>query len=121
MNLWKWLTTADPSPRYTPGKIGRIAARFFLFLLLVTVVNALLALTPLGPYLTRYRWTSAVIVFLLYIPFNRILILDMPGAARQGFRRGPVPKQSAAAIRRKERNRFAGVKKGPPSGRGGRR
>jgi hypothetical protein len=120
MNVWKWLTTADPSPRYTPGKIGRIVARFFLFLLLVTLVQSLLAATPLGPYLKTW-WGSAIVVFALYIPFARILILDTPGAAQRGFGRAPVPKQSAAAIRRKERNRFAGVKKGPPSGRGGRR
>ncbi len=123
MNVWTWLTTADPSPRYTPGKIGRIAARFFLFLLVVTLIQALLAQTPLAPYLKTW-WGSALIVFLLYIPFARILILDTPGAARQGqgFGRGAAPKPSASAIRRKVRNRFAGVKKGPPGGgRGGRR
>ena len=122
MNAWKWLTTADPSPRYTPGKIGRIAARFFLFLLLVTLIQSLLSATPLGPYL-RTWWGSAIVVFALYIPFARILILDTPGGNRQALGRlGAASKPSASAVRRKERNRFAGVKKGPPGGgRGGRR
>ena len=114
MNVWKWLTTADPSPKYTPGKIGRIVTRFLLFLILVTLVQSLLGATP---------W-RALVVFALYIPFARILILDTPGSTRQaqGFGRGAAAKPSAAAIRRKERNRFAGVRKGPPGGgRGGRR
>ncbi len=116
MNLWRYLTTPDPSPRYTPAKIGRIAARFLLFLLVVTLINTLLSFTPLRPYLATW-WGSAVVVFLLYIPFARILILDTPGAIRQGLR-GPAPQPSAAAVRRKERNRYAGVKKGPPGGGG---
>ncbi len=122
MNVWKWLTTADPSPKYTTGKIGRIAARFFLFLLLVTLIQFFLSVTPLGPYLKTW-WGSAVVVFALYIPFARILILDTPGANRQPMGRlGAASKPSASAVRRKERNRFAGVRKGPPGGgRGGRR
>ena len=122
MNVWKWLTTADPSPRYTSGKIGRIAARFFLFLLLVTLIQSLLSATPLGPYLKTW-WGSAIVVFALYIPFARYLILDTPGGNRQSLGRlGAAPKPSASAVRRKERNRFAGVRKGPPGGgRGGRR
>ena len=122
MNVWKWLTTADPSPRYTSGKIGRIAARFFLFLLLVTLIQSLLSATPLGPYLKTW-WGSAIVVFALYIPFARILILDTPGGNRQSSGRlGAPSKPSASAVRRKERNRFAGVRKGPPGGgRGGRR
>lgn len=123
MNVWKWLTTADPSTKYTTAKIGRIAARFFLFLLVVTLIQSLLAATPLRPYAASW-WGSAIVVFALYIPFARILILDTPGANRQaqGFGRGAAAKPSASAVRRKERNRFAGVRKGPPGGgRGGRR
>ena len=127
MNVWKWLTTADPSPRYTSGKIGRIAARFFLFLLLVTLIQSVLSATPLGPYLKTW-WGSAIVVFALYIPFARYLIIDTPGGNRQALGRlgssrlGAVSKPSASAVRRKERNRFAGVRKGPPGGgRGGRR
>ena len=123
MNAWTWLTTADPSPTYTPRKLARMATRFLLFLLIVTLVQSLLALTPLGPSLKEW-WGSALVVFLLYIPFLRILTLDMPGAVRQGqgFGRSASVKPSASAIRRKERNRFAGVRKGPPGGgRGGRR
>jgi|GEM_PF-2366579 len=121
MNVWKWLTTADPSPRYTPGKIGRIVVRFLLFLILVTLVQSLLGATPLREFFRGFLG-SALVVFALYIPFARILILDTPGANRQaqGFGRGAAAKPSAAAIRRKERNRFAGVRKGPPGGgRGG--
>lgn len=119
MNLWRYLTTPDPSPTYTASKIGRIAARFVLFLLVVTLINTLLSLTPLRPYVATW-WGSAIVVFALYAPFARILILDTPGAVRQQGLRGPAAKPSAAAVRRKERNRFAGVKKGPPGGgRGG--
>ncbi|WP_424950361.1 hypothetical protein [Deinococcus sp.] len=121
MNIWRWLTTADPSPRYTSGKIARIVARFVLFLILVTLVQALLAATPWRNFFRGFLG-SALVVFVLYIPFARILILDTPGAARQGqgSGRGAAAKPSAAAVRRKERNRFAGVKKGPPGGgRGG--
>ncbi|GGR21748.1 hypothetical protein [Deinococcus ruber] len=119
MNIWRWLTTPDPSPTYTASKIGRIAARFVLFLLAVTLINTLLSLTPLRPYVATW-WGSAIVVFALYIPFARILILDTPGAMRQQGLRGPAVKPSAAAVRRKERNRYAGVKKGPPGGgRGG--
>jgi hypothetical protein len=121
MNVWTWLTTADPSPKYTPGKIGRIVVRFVLFLMFVTLVQSLLALTPLREFFRGFLG-SAIVVFALYIPFARILILDTPGAARQrqGFGRGEAAKPSVSAVRRKEKNRFAGVKKGPPGGgRGG--
>jgi len=122
VNVWRWLTTPDPTPGYPPRKIARIAARFLLFLLVVTLVQTLLGATPLRPFVASF-WGSAVVVFLLYIPFARILILDTPGASRQGQGLlGGQQKPSASAVRRKERNRYAGVKKGPPGGgRGGRR
>lgn len=120
MNVWRWLTTADPSPGYPPRKIARIVARFLIFLIVVTLVQSLLGATPLRPYLASW-WGSALVVFALYIPFARILILDTPGANRPG-RLGAAPKPSPSAVRRKERNRYAGVRKGPPGGgRGGRR
>ena len=120
MNPWRWLTTPDPRPGLHAGKIARIALRFFLFLLLVTLVQTLLAATPLRPYLMTW-WGSALTVLLLYIPFFRFLTLDMPqrsvgGRAGPGSRPGAP---SATAKRRAERNKYAGVKKGPP--RGGRR
>ncbi len=120
MNVWRWLSTPDPSPGYPPRKLARIAARFLLFLLFVTLVQSLIGATPLRPYAATW-WGSALVVFLLYLPFGRFLSLDTPGAARRGFGRPAAPQVSVSAQRRKERNRYAGVRKGPPGGRGGRR
>lgn len=114
MNPWHWLTTADPTPGFTPRKILRIAARFFLFVLLVTLLQLLLALTPLGPYTTTW-WGQAILVLAVYLPFARFLSLDL--APVRPAQRGGTAQTSASARRRKERNRYAGVRKGPPGGR----
>ncbi|MFC4456276.1 hypothetical protein [Deinococcus sonorensis] len=118
MNAWRWLTTPHPDPGFSRGKIGKIALRFLLFLLLLTLVQFLLNLTPLRPYLQTW-WGSALVVLLMYVPFFRFLTLDTPGAGTRFGAPPPSPASTSRVQRRREKNRYAGVRKAPP--RGGRR
>lgn len=134
MKLWRWLVTPDPEPGFTPRKLGRLLIRVLLFTVLASVLSALLRAIGLGPYLDTW-WGTLIFVLLLYIPLFRFLTVDtfvprrlagrMPGGRGQvgqqtGQTRGKS-QTSTTAARRKERNRYAGVRKGPPGGRGGRR
>ncbi len=124
MNPWRWLTTPDPNPGYTTTKLIKLAIRVLLFSLLATLVSSLLQLTPLAPYL-RTWWGSMLLVLALYLPLMRFMSVDtfVPGRGRPGKNAVPVADlrvRPSAAQRRKEKNRFAGVKKSPPK-YGGRR
>ncbi|AXG99639.1 hypothetical protein ACTQ9L_00355 [Deinococcus wulumuqiensis] len=122
MNFWRWLTTPDPHPGFTRSKLLRLALRLFLFVLVATLLSSLLSLTPLSPYLNTW-WGSLLFVLLLYIPAARFLNVDtfVPGR----FQR-PAPGSNAAQggtstlDKRREKNRYAGVRKPPPR-TGGRR
>lgn len=120
MKLWRWLTTPDPSPGLTRGKLLKLTVRVLLFAFLATLLSSLLSLTPLRPYLNTW-WGSMLFVLALYIPLARFMTLDTFSARRATRGAGPATQASTSrAQRRKERNRFAGVKKGPPK-YGGRR
>ena len=120
---WQWLMTPDPNPGYTTGKLLKLFVRVAVFALLATLVSALLMPTPLGPYL-RTWWGSMLLVLALYLPLMRFMTVDTftprrfqsPGPRTSGSGRTV----STSAERRKEKNRFAGVKKSPPK-YGGRR
>ncbi|AAF09661.1 hypothetical protein [Deinococcus radiodurans] len=124
MNFWRWLTTPDPHPGFTRPKLLKLAVRLFLFVLLATVLSSLLNLTPLRPYLNTF-WGSLLFVLLLYIPAARFLNIDtfMPRRFQT-----PPPQPGARAgqpatntlDKRREKNRYAGVRKSPPR-MGGRR
>lgn len=122
MNFWRWLITPDPNPGFTRTKLLKLVVRVVLFATVATLLSSLLALTPLRPYLNTW-WGSLVFILILYVPMARFLLVDnfVPG------RRAPAPASGSAgkaavssAQRRKDRNRYAGVKKGPPK-YGGRR
>jgi hypothetical protein len=120
MNVWRWLTTPDPAPGLTTTKLLKLAARVVLFAAVATLLSTLLSLTPLRPYLNTW-WGSLIFILILYVPLARYMTLDtLPrtrGAAPGGK---PTPVAATSAQRRRERNRYAGVKKGPPK-YGGRR
>ncbi len=121
MNVWRWLTTPDPQPGFTRGKLLKLAVRVVLFATFATLVSSVLSLTPLRPYLNTW-WGSLLFILVLYVPLARFLMVDsfVPGRAA-GRGADPRAAASSSAQRRKERNRYAGVKKGPPKygGRGG--
>ncbi|WP_412028209.1 hypothetical protein [Deinococcus yunweiensis] len=122
MNIWRWLTTPDPAPGLTRTKLLKLTARVFLFATVATLLSSLLSLTPLRPYLNTW-WGSLIFILILYVPLARYMTLDT--LPRRGLRGAAVPAgktatTSSSAQRRKERNRYAGVKKGPPK-YGGRR
>ena len=121
MNPWRWLTTPDPAPGLTTNKLLKLLIRVMLFALLATVVSIGLQYTPLATYL-RTWWGSMLLVFILYVPLMRFMNIDnistRPSPPPRS-RPGAAP-ESSAAERRKEKNRFAGVKKSPPK-YGGRR
>ena len=124
MNFWRWLTTPDPHPGFTRPKLLKLAVRLFLFVLLATVLSSLLNLTPLRPYLNTF-WGSLLFVLLLYIPAARFLNIDTFTPRRF---QTPPPQPGARAgqpgtntlDKRREKNRYAGVRKSPPR-MGGRR
>ncbi|GAA0513331.1 hypothetical protein [Deinococcus depolymerans] len=119
MNPWQWLTRPDPSPGFTVPKLLKLLARVMLFALVATLLSSLLQLTPLRPYLNTW-WGSLLFVLLLYIPVARFLSADAFVPRRVA---GPATTGKTAvssAQRRKERNRYAGVRKGAPK-YGGRR
>lgn len=122
MNLWRWLTTPDPNPGLTGPKLVKLLIRVLLFAVVASLLSALLSLTPLKPYLNTW-WGSLLFILLLYIPAARFMMMDTitprtrPGPAGSG----QASATSTAAQRRKEKNRFAGVRKGPPKYGGGRR
>ena len=123
MNVWRWLTTPDPDPGFTWIKMLKLFARVILFATVATLISSLLSLTPLGPYLNTW-WGSLIFILILYVPMARFLLVDSfaprrgASAATPGGKGGKSTLSSAQ--KRKERNRYAGVKKGPPK-YGGRR
>jgi hypothetical protein len=122
MNIWRWLTTPDPEPGFTRGKIMKLTVRVFLFALFATLVGGLLRSVGLGPYLDTW-WGTLLFVLVLYVPLARFLMVDTFAPSRLGGGRlgagnkAPVNKAGiTSAERRKERNRYAGVRKSAPKG-----
>jgi hypothetical protein len=120
MNFWRWLTTPDPQPGFTRGKLLKLAVRVVLFATFATLVSSVLSLTPLRPYLNTW-WGSLLFILVLYVPLARFMMVDSFGPGRAAGRGADPRAGASSAQRRKERNRYAGVKKGPPKygGRGG--
>lgn len=114
--------TPDPEPGFTRRKLGRLLIRVALFTVVATLLSGLLRLAGLGPYLDTV-WGTLIFVLLLYIPLFRFLTVDTFVPRRLAGRTPASTRQQSAARtqRRRERNRYAGVKKGPPRGGGGRR
>ena len=122
MSFWRWLTTPDPHPGFTRSKLLRLALRLFLFVLVATLLSSLLSLTPLSPYLNTW-WGSLLFVLLLYIPAARFLNVDtfVPGRFQRPAPGGRAAPASMNTLdKRREKNRYAGVRK-PPTRTGGRR
>ncbi|GGK28441.1 hypothetical protein GCM10008955_22800 [Deinococcus malanensis] len=123
MKAWQWLTRSDPTPGLNRTKLLRLVVRVMLFALVATLISSLLQLTPLGPYLNTW-WGSLLFILVLYVPVARYLMLDIgprrPVAGRGLQGSGTTGAATSRAQRRKERNRYAGVKKGAPK-YGGRR
>ncbi|OLV17376.1 hypothetical protein [Deinococcus marmoris] len=124
MNFWRWLITPDPDPGFTRTKLLKLVIRVVLFATVATLISSLLALTPLRPYLNTW-WGSLVFILILYVPMARFLLVDSfaprRGTGAAGATSGKGGKSTlSSAQKRKERNRYAGVKKGPPK-YGGRR
>ena len=84
-----------------------------------------LNLTPLRPYLNTW-WGSLLFVLLLYIPAARFLNIDTFTPRRfqtpppQPGARSGQPASTNTLDKRREKNRYAGVRKSPPR-MGGRR
>lgn len=122
MNIWRWLTTPDPEPGFTRGKIVKLTVRVFLFAIFATLIGGLLRAVGLGPYLDTW-WGTLIFVLVLYVPLARYLMVDTFAPSRIGGGRlaagskAPVNKAGqTSAERRKERNRYAGVRKSAPKG-----
>ena len=117
MNWWRWLTTPDPNPGYTTGKLLKLFIRVAVFAVLATLVSALLMPTPVGKYLNTW-WGSMLLVLVLYLPLMKFLGVDTFTPRR--FQQPPTKTTASgktvvsSAERRKEKNRYAGVKKAPP-------
>jgi len=116
----------DPDPGFTVSKLLKLMVRVMLFALVATLLSTLLQLTPLGPYLNTW-WGSLLFVLALYIPLARFMSVDtfvprrLQARADAARGRSATGQRSASsAQRRKERNRYAGVRKGAPK-YGGRR
>lgn len=120
MKLWNWLTSPDPEPGLTKDKMLKLMVRVLIFASIASVLSALLSLTPLKPYINTW-WGSLIFVLLLYIPLARYMLPDsfahVP-RSNQGKKHRPTKGISAAHKRRKERQRFAGVKKSGPKFQG---
>ncbi|GHF51887.1 hypothetical protein HNQ07_003085 [Deinococcus metalli] len=120
MNLWRWLITPDPAPGLTRTKLLKLVARVVLFAVVATLLSSLLSLTPLRPYLNTW-WGSLIFILILYVPLARYMTLDTIPRTRGAAPAGKTtPAAGTSAQRRRERNRYAGVRKGPPK-YGGRR
>lgn len=127
MNLWRWLVTPDPTPGFTRSKLVRLGLRVLLFALAATLLSGLLGLTPLKPYLNT-GWGTFLFILVLYVPASKFLNVDTfvvpraPGASPLARRANQEAARASAERqqRRKEKARYAGVKKGPPKmgGRG---
>ncbi|WP_221090534.1 hypothetical protein [Deinococcus aquaedulcis] len=120
MNPWRWLTTPDPHPGFTTPKLLKLLVRVMLFAVLATLLSSLLQLTPLRPYLNTW-WGSLLFVLALYLPLSRFLNVDtfVPRRLQAQVDARSAAGRTTRAQRRKERNRYAGVRKSAP--RGGRR
>ncbi|MDO4244645.1 MAG: hypothetical protein Q4C89_01300 [Deinococcus sp.] len=121
MSFWQWLTTPEPQPGFTRTKLLKLALRLFLFVLVATLLSSLLSLTPLKPYLNTW-WGSLLFVLLLYIPAARFLNADTftPQRFQTPAARPGTPSSAGALQRRREKARYAGVRKSGPKV-GGRR
>ena len=105
MNPWHWLTRPDPTPGFTTGKLLKLLARILIFAVIATVLSSLLQMTPLKPYIPAAKLLS----------MNDMFVRPAPRSAAPG-----KAQTLSSAERRKERHRYAGVKKSAPR-QGGRR
>ena len=123
---WVWLTTPDPAPGFTRTKLLKILARTLLFVVVVTILQAIVYAVGLGAYLKTW-WGTLLLISVVYIPFFRLMSLDTvaprpaPGAVKPGQRPTAAQASQSRIAKRAEKNRFAGIKKGPPKNMGGRR
>lgn len=126
MRFWRWLVTPDPAPGFTRPKLLRLLVRVLLFTVVATLLSALLRALGLGTYLDTW-WGTLIFVLVLYIPLFRFLSVDTFVPARMAARTSAArpdqkgQKGMTSAERRRERNRYAGIRKGPPRGGTGRR
>ncbi|AZI41898.1 hypothetical protein EHF33_03310 [Deinococcus psychrotolerans] len=126
MNPWTWLTTADPAPGFNRTKLLKILARTLLFVLVVTLLQALVYAVGLGAYLKTW-WGTLLLITVVYIPFFKLMTLDTlvgqpaPRPVKPGQKPTAAQASQVRIAKRAEKNRFAGVKKGPPKNMGGRR
>ena len=124
MNPWTWLTTADPTPGFTRTKLLKILVRTLLFVLVVTLLQTLLFAAGLGAYLKTW-WGTLLLITVVYIPFFRLMTLDQlvgpptPRPLKPGQKPTAAQASQVRIAKRAEKNRFAGVKKGPPKNMGG--
>lgn len=118
MKFWNWLTSPDPEPGLTKDKMLKLMVRVLIFATIASILSALLSLTPLKPYINTW-WGSLIFVLVLYIPMARYMLPDsFAPALRSGKNHRPTKGVSEAHKRRKERQRFAGVKKSGPKFQG---
>ncbi len=126
MNIWTWLTTGDPEPGFNRTKLFKILARTLLFVLAVTLLQALVYALGFGAYLKTW-WGTLLLITVVYVPFFKLMTLDTlvgpppPRPVKPGQKPTAAQASQVRIAKRAEKNRFAGVKKGPPKNMGGRR
>lgn len=120
--LRRSLMTPDPEPGFTPRKLRRTFVRMLIFMAVALLASALLHAVGLGKYLNT-GWGTMLFVLVLYVPLFRFMTVDTfrPTRLTAQARPGGAARQASQnrTERRRERNRYAGVRKAPP--RGGRR
>lgn len=105
--FWTWFTTPDPTPGFTVAKIVRLFLKSTIFAFVAVTLQ--LILVSLGLSFFATTWGALLIVVLVYIPFARILSADFAPPPR------PVGRAVAGKGKvRKDRRKFAGVKKSGP-------
>lgn len=118
--FWQDLNTPDRTPGFTTRKLQRFILRLTIFVLATMVVTTIIGLLGYEAFLRSSLGTLIIVVTLTAL-FYRFLTVDRFVA--------PPPSSTATAlladqkvrIRRKEKNRYAGVRKAPPRSMGGRR
>lgn len=112
--FWRWLSTPDPAPGFTAGKIGKLFLKAFLFGLVTVLLQLLLLLIPVPAVqsFVQSTWGMILLVILVYLPFARVLSADFappPPRARTGSGRG-----TGSGRANRKRKKYAGVKKSGP-------
>lgn len=124
IRFWRWLTTPDPSPGLSAGKIGKLLFKSFLFALVAVTLQGVLR--ALGVPFVGTTWGSLLVVLIVYIPFARLLSVDfMPPPRTSGRSGGNVDGRGASSAKgraksgdklrlKRDKRKFAGVKKSGP-------